>query len=126
VDESETFTSERSEMLSLRSSSLQLTSRPRRRAAAAPISVGQVSLQECVAQLMVHVHRIPRELADYHVATFDVEELVRRLRMYSGMELSVGGPKPERATCVLPGSHDTATMTAGCRHSTAFPKSGGN
>jgi hypothetical protein len=40
----------------------------------------------------------------------------------SGVELSVAGPNLVRATSIPPGFDDTATMTAGPRHSTLFPK----
>lgn len=63
----------------------------RRRAARPPISVGQRSLDDRVAELMTRVHCISRELANYHVATMDLDELVRRFRQYTGMELSASG-----------------------------------
>lgn len=49
------------------------------------------NLRRTVSELMVDVHLIPRELADYHVAQMDQIELWRRFSMYTGTELSVVG-----------------------------------
>jgi hypothetical protein len=47
------------------------------------------TLRRKVSELMVRVHQIAPELADYHIVQMDEEELQQRLRRYSGMELSV-------------------------------------
>lgn len=46
------------------------------------------NLRQAVAELMVDVHLIPRELADVHVAEMDDIEIAQRFRMYTGLELS--------------------------------------
>lgn len=76
-------------MLSLHCSSRSEASAARRRADLAPISVGQISLQNRVAEMMIQAHKISRELADYHVARMKIEELVSRFRFYAEMELTV-------------------------------------
>jgi hypothetical protein len=53
-----------------------------------------MTIRDQVAELMVLVHRIPRALAEQHVAKYDDAELDRRIAMYArvqheaGMELS--------------------------------------
>ena len=49
------------------------------------------NLRRTVSELMVEVHLIAPELADYHVARMDQVELWKRFSMYTGMELSVAG-----------------------------------
>jgi hypothetical protein len=54
-------------------------------------------LRRAVAELMVDVHLIPIELANYYAAQMDDFELVRRFQMYTGMELSVGSAFQEES-----------------------------
>jgi hypothetical protein len=64
-------------------------------------------LRQVVVSQMIARHKIPSELARYHVERMDAEELWWRFRYYkthSGVELSAAGPKTERSTSVLPGS----------------------
>lgn len=51
-----------------------------------------MSARSIVALAMVHVHEIPRELADYHVAQMGEDELCWRFLKYMTMELSAAGP----------------------------------
>lgn len=44
-----------------------------------------------VVDLMVEIHLIPRELAEYQVVGMDEIEIARRFEMYTGMELSAAG-----------------------------------
>ena len=47
------------------------------------------NLRRTISELMIDVHLIAPELAEYHVAQMDQIELWRRFSMYTGMELSV-------------------------------------
>ena len=83
-----------------------------------------------VAQLMVAVHLIPRELADYHVARMDDAAIAFRLAMYarqgiqsSEMELSAVGPQTRVANVRSSRFSRPTTMTAGLRRSILFPSS---
>jgi hypothetical protein len=64
-----------------------------------------IALRHRLVSVMARVHKISRALAIYHVSQMTNAELSWRLRKYSEMELSVVGPKAERATCLLPGFH---------------------
>jgi len=76
-----------------------------------------------VAELMVAVHLISRELADHHVREMADDEIERWLRRYSEMELSAVGPTPRAGAERSTRFSRPATMTAGLRHSTLFPSS---
>lgn len=84
------------------------------------------ALRQAASELMVRVHRIAPGLASYYVRQMHAAEIRRRMQIYTveglaGAELSVAGPNLVRATSFPPGFDDTATMTAGWRHSTLFP-----
>ena len=86
-----------------------------------------MTLRETVANLMVARHGISRELAVHHAERMSQSELQERFRMYarsSGAELSAVGPKTEPVNVSSTRFSRPATMTAGPRHSTLFPRSG--
>jgi hypothetical protein len=76
------------------------------------------TLRSRVSDLMVRIHQIPPELADYHVRGMEPGEVKRRFLFYvrtglSRAELSVAGPR-RRAGNVFPTRFSRpATMTAG-------------
>jgi hypothetical protein len=74
-----------------------------------------------VRDLMAEVHLIPSELASYHVQEMDDEEVERRFRMYTGMELSVAGATLRAGNVFATPFSRPATMMARRRHSTLFP-----
>lgn len=53
--------------------------------------IAERNLRRAVSELMVEVHLITPELADYHVERMDQAELWQRFVMYTGMELSAEG-----------------------------------
>ena len=62
------------------------------------------SLQALILCRMVRIHRITPELALSHVSQMNRSELLRRWKMYAGMELSAVAPHLEGSTC-LPKAH---------------------
>jgi hypothetical protein len=74
------------------------------------------TLRRMVGEWMVQVHRISRELADYHVSQMDFPELRRRVKHYlavrAGMELSAEKPTNKSAADFHP-VFGVATTTAG-------------
>lgn len=50
------------------------------------------SLRQSVSELMVIIHLIDPELADFHVSQMDDVEVYERFQHYTGMELSAVGP----------------------------------
>jgi len=66
------------------------------------------NLRQVVSELMVRVHRISPELADYHVRKMGPSEVKQRFLYYvrlriAGAELSVAAQKSERSPCLPPG-----------------------
>lgn len=53
------------------------------------------SLRQAVADLMVDVHLIPRELAAFHVSEMDDFEVAGRFSLYTGLELSADRRKTQ-------------------------------
>jgi hypothetical protein len=64
--------------------------------------IAERNLRRAVSELMVEVHLITPELADYHVARMDQVELRDRFRMYTGMELSVVGRNQQSGSDFYP------------------------
>jgi hypothetical protein len=81
-------------------------------------------LRQVVAEQMVRVHLVRPELADEWVRAMSAGEVKQRFKFYAGMELSVVGPKTEPVNVSSTRFSRPATMTAGPRHSTLFPRSG--
>jgi hypothetical protein len=57
-----------------------------------------------LVRVMCSIHRISPELAGFHVSTFDDFEVLRRFRMYAGMELSAIATKTRAGDAVLANS----------------------
>jgi hypothetical protein len=70
------------------------------------------SFRRAVAELMVQMHWISPDLADYHVSQMDFPELRRRVRFYLGMELSAVRSKKQSEADFFP-VFGLATTTAG-------------
>lgn len=84
-------------------------------------------LRQKISELMVAIHRITPELAEYHIADMSEDDLQFRLRMYTrlglaGVELSVVGPTIRSGDLSSTRFSGPETMTAGSRHSTVLPK----
>ena len=79
--------------------------------------------QLVVARLMVETHRIPFDLAAFHASQFDNQELLRRLRTYAGMELSVAGPNNQSGQRLFHPVLTPATTTADCAALNPVPES---
>jgi hypothetical protein len=73
--------------------------------------IAERNLWRAVSELMVEVHLITPELADYHVARMDQVELRDRFRMYTGMELSAEGRNQQSGSDFYP-VFGSATATA--------------
>jgi hypothetical protein len=86
-------------------------------------------LRETVSELMVRIHLITPELADYHVRRMTPSQVRQKFLTYvrlgltrPGTELSAAGPNRERSTCLPSRFVTPATTQAGPRYSTPFPE----
>jgi len=96
------------------------------------------TLRQLIGEMMVSAHLISPKLAEYHVARMTNLEVEERFQMYARngisisidlsiadiavTELSVAGPKTRAGHLSSTRFSGPATMTAGPRRSTLFPR----
>jgi hypothetical protein len=87
------------------------------------------TLRQTLAEIIVRVHLIPPDLADYHVRRMTPREVKQRFLFYvraglskPGAELSAASAKSERSTCLPSRFVTPATTQARSRHSTLVPE----
>jgi hypothetical protein len=88
-----------------------------------------MTLRNRVRDLLIDIHKISAEVADYHVRRMTPAEVKEQFLIHArnrmpGAELSAAGPKQRAGNVSSTRFSRPATMTAGSRHSTLFPDSG--